>query len=188
MTERALHGIWLDWTTAVRFRAPGEDAGEAEEALEELLESPDAVRAVQLECAANALEDGSLSGAVDLVCSGDAESPEEGTEIGALDGDLSPKALAERARKAERALSEKVTEMRFGNIVARRSGFLGPDGRPGLMIGYYDHEDEFAIVATVVEGRVPHQGITVSARRNEQDDESCVDMRRNGEKPERAGR
>lgn len=77
MSERALHGIWADWSTTVRFRVPGEDAGEAEEALERLLESPDAVRAVQLEYAANALEDCSLSGAVDLVCSGDVESPEQ---------------------------------------------------------------------------------------------------------------
>lgn len=153
MSERALHGIWADWSTTVRFRVPGEDAGEAEEALERLLESPDAVRAVQLEYAANALEDCSLSGAVDLVCSGDVESPGEGTEIGALGGDLSPKALAERARKAERALSEKVTEMRFGNIVARRWGSDDRSGKDygGLEIGFYGEDGAFQAVALVEE-------------------------------------
>lgn len=186
MSERALHGIWADWTTTTRFRAPGADADEAEERLERLLESPDAVRAVQLEFAAKALEDGSLSGALDLVESGDVESREEGTEIGAVDGDLSPQALAERARKAERALSEKVTEMRFGNIVARRWGSNDRSGKGygGLEIGFYGEGGDFQAVALVEE----YEGeVRTVAWEDDADEDPSAKTVWKGPRPENAG-
>lgn len=142
MSERALHGIWADWSTTVRFRVPGEDAGEAEEALERLLKSPDAVRAVQLEYAANALED----------CS----------------------------------LSEKVTEMRFGNIVARRWGSDDRSGKDygGLEIGFYGEDGAFQAVALVEE----YEGeVRTVAWEDDADGDPAAKTVWKGPKPKNAG-
>lgn len=184
MSGTALHGIYADWTTTVLLRVPGEDAQDAEERLGRLLESPGGLRAVQLEYAANALDEDGLSGAVELTASGDVEPPEDG----APGGGVGFGALLERERRAELALSGKVSEMRFGDIVARRSGFLGPDGRPGLRIGCYGRDGRFKLIAVVEEDPDADGGIAFRAWQDERCDEPCVSMRWNGEKPESAGR
>lgn len=181
MSGTALHGIYADWTTTVLLRVPGEDAQDAKERLGRLLESSCGVRALQLEYASNALDADGLSGAVELTGSGDAEPLEDGAATGIS-------ALIERERRAEIALSDKVSEMRFGDIVARRSGFLGPDGRPGLRIGYYGRDGRFKLVAVVEEDPDADGGIALLAWQDDRREEPCVDMKWNGEKPERAGR